>query len=73
MPKFLPLRCPFDNCSCNKRIIVAPLNLLKNHVYSDHDYAEKIILATKFGIIKNFSEKRSSEWLAKQLSLKGIQ
>ena len=29
--------------------------------------------ATKFGIIKLSSEKRGSEWLAKQLSLKGIQ
>ena len=66
------MNCPVQPCKFHDRIIKGPLSLLKNHIFRDHDYIEKLKTAVSFGLIQSIQEKRSPQWLADQLALEGI-
>jgi len=66
------MNCPVQPCKFHHRIIKGPLSLLKNHIFRDHDYIEKLKTAVSFGLIQSIQEKRSPLWLAEQLALEGI-
>jgi len=48
------------------------LSLLRDHIFRDHDYREKLKTAAKLGVIKGLWEKRSPKWLSDHLALKGV-
>ena len=73
MTIFHELKCPVEKCPYHDRLIKGPLSILKNHIFRDHDYLEKLKTAVKFGLIESPQEKRSAKWLSEQLSTKGIQ
>lgn len=64
--------CPIPYCKFHHKIIQGSLSLLKNHIYRDHDYREKIKTAVNLGVIKGFYEKRSAKYLSDHLALKGV-
>ena len=62
-----------EDCKYHHRIIEGPFSLLKNHIFRDHDYLEKLKTAVKLGLIEGIQEKRSAKWLSDQLAMKGTQ
>jgi len=67
------LKCPIENCKYHYRIIEGPLSILRNHIFRDHDYFEKLKTAFQLGLIQSLQERRSPYWLADQLTTKGTQ
>ena len=69
----LHLKCPIGDCRFHNKVIDGPLSTLRDHIYRDHDYLEKLKTAVKLGVIKGLYEKRSPKWLSKRLAEKGVQ
>jgi len=66
------LRCPIGDCKFHEKIIEGSLSLLRDHIFRDHDYLEKLKTAVKLGIIEGLGEKRSPKWLSNHLAEKGV-
>jgi len=66
------LQCPIEDCRFHKMKIPGSQSLLKNHIFKDHDYLEKLTTAAKLGLIENLEEHRSPQWFADKLSDLGI-
>ncbi len=67
------LRCPIDDCRFHFKMIKGSLSFLRDHLFRDHDYVEKLETAVKLGVIKGLWERRSPKWLAERLAEKGVQ
>ena len=67
------LQCPIEDCKFHYKIIKGPLSILKNHIFRDHDYLEKLKTAVKFDLIENIQEKRSAKWLSDNLASKALE
>lgn len=65
-------KCPIVDCKFHNKVIEGSLSLLKNHIFRDHDYFEKLKTAVKLEMIKGIQERRSSKWLSDHLAVKGI-
>ena len=69
---FVSLRCPFEDCKYNSKIIKAQLSELQEHIYRDHGYIEKRKLALELDIIENIDEQASAKWFSKELAKEGV-
>ena len=67
------LKCPIGDCRFHNKVIIGSLSLLKDHIFRDHDYLEKLKTAVKLGVIEGLYEKRSPKWLSDHLAEKGVQ
>ena len=67
------LKCPIGDCKFHYKMIEGSLSLLRDHIFRDHDYLEKLKTAVKLGVIEGLEEKRSPKWLSDHLAEKGVQ
>jgi len=67
------LKCPIGDCKFHSIMIEGSLSLLRDHIFRDHDYLEKLKTAVKLGVIEGLQEKRSPKWLSDHLAEKGAQ
>ena len=68
----LHLKCPIPNCKSHEKMIEGALSLLRDHIFRDHDYLEKLKTAVNLGIIEGLQERRSPKWLSDRLAEKGV-
>ena len=66
-------RCIVCTLFYKDEIIHANKSQIKNHIYYDHDYLEKLKEAVKRGLIDSIEERRSPKWLVDKLALIGAQ
>jgi len=62
------LTCPVKDCKFHYLRIEGPYSLLRDHIFRDHDYAEKTKTAFEIGLIESLEDRRSSKWLAENLA-----
>lgn len=67
MSLILLRRCPIPSCKHNHKLVYADKSQIKNHIFRDHDYLEKLEAAATLGLIHDISEHRSPSWLAEGL------
>ncbi len=62
-----PFRCIICTLHYHDLIIDVDRNQAENHIYSDHDYTEKLN-AARFVVLVSDNKKRSAWWLTHHLT-----
>lgn len=61
-------KCPIPDCKYSHKLVYADKFQIRNHIFRDHDYQEKLESAFNHGLIHDVSERRSPSWLAENLA-----
>ncbi len=67
MSKVMPTRCIICTLYYKDELIHADRIQIKQHIYYDHAYTDKLRAARAIGLIET-DEKRSAEWLSSHLA-----